>query len=203
MRILFALLRFAVAIVSIVAIVATFLGTAATATINPFNFFGYFTIQSNIFTALVFLVLGVAGLARRRRSSAGLEVAHAAATTYIVIVGIVYNTLLTGLEGGITVPWANTWLHVVVPIYAAIDWLLFGDRRKLALKKVRLILIYPIVWLIVVLVRGATDGWVPYPFLDPATGYGIVALYCVGIAVVFAIVGLLVLWYSRVRPIKP
>lgn len=202
MRISFALLRLATAALSIVAIVATFLGTAAKTTINPFNFFGFFTIQSNIFAAVMLLIVGVVGFAGRRRSPQ-LDLAYAAATTYIVIVGIVYNTLLAGLAGGIDVPWANTVLHVIAPIYVAIDWLLFGDRRRLALKRLWLILVYPIVWLIVVLIRGASDGWVPYPFLDPATGYGSVAVYCVMIAIAIGAVGWLVLWYSRVRVLKP
>ena len=30
--------------------------------------------------------------------------------------------------------------------------------------------LYPVVWIAVVLVRGATDGWVPYPFLNPEQG---------------------------------
>jgi hypothetical protein len=202
MRSLFALLRLAASVLSIIAIIATFQASAATSTVNPFNFFGYFTIQGNIFTALVLLVLALVGFGRGRKSQR-LEIVHAASTTYIVIVGIVYNTLLVGLAGGVAVPWANTVLHVIIPAYAAIDWLLFGDRRTLPLKKLGLILIYPIVWLVVVLIRGATDGWVPYPFLDPANGYLSVALYCVLIAIAFALVGWIVLWYSRVRVLKP
>jgi hypothetical protein len=202
MRIPFALLRLATAALSIAAIVTTFLGTAANTSINPFNFFGFFTIQSNIFAAVMLLIVGLVGLAGRRRT-ARLDLAYAAATTYIVIVGIVYKTLLTGLPGGIDVPWANTVLHVIAPIYVSIDWLLFGDRRRLALKRLWVILVYPIVWLVVVLIRGASDGWVPYPFLDPENGYGSVAVYCVMIAVAIAAVGWLVLWYSRVRVLKP
>ena len=36
-----------------------------------------------------------------------------------------------------------------------------------------------------------TDGWVPYPFLNPAkvAGYGGVAAYAIGIAVAFVLVG--------------
>ncbi|WP_349903444.1 Pr6Pr family membrane protein [Parafrigoribacterium humi] len=202
MRILFALLRLAVAGLSGAAITATFLDTAARVTINPFNFFGFFTVQSNIFTAVVLFIVALVGLSGRRRS-AGLNLAFAAATTYIVIVGIVYNTLLTGQAGGIDTPWANTVLHVIAPLYVAIDWLLFGDRLRLAVKRLWTILVYPIVWLVVVIIRGATDGWVPYPFLDPANGYGSVAVYCVIIAIAFAVVGWLVLWYSRVRVLKP
>ena len=202
MRILFGLLRLAAAALSIAAILTTFLSTAARTSINPFNFFGYFTIQSNIFTAVMLLIVGLVSVAGRRRS-AKLDLAYAAATSYIVVVGIVYNTLLTGLPGGIDVPWANTVLHLIVPIYVAIDWLLFGDRRRLAVKRLWTILVYPIVWLVVVLIRGATDVWVPYPFLDPAHGYGSVAVYCVIIAIAIAAVGWLVLWYSRIRVIKP
>lgn len=202
MRLSFAVLRIAAAVISLAAVAATFFDTAARTTINPFNFFGFFTVQSNIYTAIVLLIVGVVGLSRRKRS-AGLDLAFAAATTYIVVVGLVYNTLLAGLAGGIDVPWANTVLHVIVPIYVAIDWLLFGDRRRLALKRLWVILVYPIVWLVVVLLRGATDGWVPYPFLAPANGYGSVAVYCVIIALVIGAVGLLVLWYSRVRVLKP
>ena len=148
------------------------------------------------------LIIGLVGLAGHRRSIR-LDFAYAAATTYIVIVGIVYNTLLAGLAGGIDVPWANTVLHVIAPIYVAIDWLLFGDRHRLAPKRPWVILVYPIVWFVVVLIRGASDGWVPYPFLDPANGYGSVAVYCVMIAIAIAAVGWLVLWYSRVKVLKP
>jgi hypothetical protein len=202
MRTIFALLRLAIAVLSIIAIVSTFASTAARTAINPFNFFGYFTMQSNIFIAIVLLILGFTGLARRRKSK-GLELAHAAATTYIVIVGVVYNTLLAGLPGGVDDPWANTVLHVIVPLYAAIDWLLFADRGKIQVARLGVILVYPIVWLVVILVRGATDGWVPYPFLSPANGYVTVAVYCIAIAAAFAGVGWLVLWYSRIRVLKP
>lgn len=202
MRLSFSVLRIAAAVISLAAVAATFFDTAARTSINPFNFFGFFTVQSNIFTAIVLLIVGVVGLARRKRS-AGLSLAFAAATTYIVVVGVVYNTLLVGQAGGIDVPWANTVLHVIVPIYVAVDWLLFGDRRPIPMTRVWFILVYPIIWLLIVLLRGATDGWVPYPFLAPGTGYGSVAVYCVIIAVVIAAVGLLVLWYSRVRVLKP
>ena len=38
-------------------------------------------------------------------------------------------------------------------------------------------MVYPLVWRGLTLVRGAADGWYPYPFLDPANGgYGSVAV---------------------------
>ena len=46
-------------------------------------------------------------------------------------------------------------------------------------------LIYPLVWTVVVLIRGATDGWVPYPFLNPSQGYGVVVAWSALVAGVF------------------
>ena len=80
------------------------------------------------------LIIGLVGLAGHRRSIR-LDFAYAAATTYIVIVGIVYNTLLTGLPGGIDVPWANTVLHVMIAVaIAAVGWLVLWDSLVKVLK---------------------------------------------------------------------
>lgn len=199
---LFATLRLiAVAAVG-TAIVATFFDTASNVTINPFNFFGYFTMQSNIITAVVLLLAALATLMGRPQSPL-LVLARACATTYIVIVGIVYNLLLAGLEGGVSLEWANWVLHVAFPIYAALDWILFGDRTALPWNKIWVILIYPVIWIAVVIIRGATDGWVPYPFLDPSTGYGSVAIYAIVIFVVAVIIGAGIFALSRTRIIKP
>ncbi|MEP6478550.1 MAG: Pr6Pr family membrane protein [Rhodoglobus sp.] len=202
MKLLFAVIRLVVAVGAIVAIVATFFDTASRTAINPFNFFGFFTMQANIIITVALLVAAFATFAGRAQTP-GLVLLRACATTYIAVVGIVYNTLLTGLEGGVSLEWANTVLHVVLPIYAVADWILFGDRTAVPWKKLWLVVIYPIVWVVVVLFRGATDGWVPYPFLDPAQGYGVVALYCVAIAVATLVVAVGVWALSRVRILKP
>jgi hypothetical protein len=199
---LFAILRLAFVVLVAVAIVATFLDTATRATINPFNFFGFFTMQSNIIAAVVLFLAALATFMGRPQTRV-LMFARASATTYIVIVGIVYNLLLAGLEGGVSLEWANWVLHVAFPIYAALDWILFGDRTALPWRKLWVVLTYPVIWCVVVIIRGATDGWVPYPFLDPATGYGSVAIYCIVIFIAAIIVGAAVFALSRVRIIKP
>jgi hypothetical protein len=192
----------AIVLVVATAIVSTFFDTASRATINPFNFFGFFTMQSNIIAAVVMLVAALTAL-RGRQQSQWFQLARGAATTYIIIVGIVYNLLLAGLEGGVTLEWANWVVHVAYPVYAALDWLVVGDRAALAWKRLLAVLVYPVVWIIVVLIRGATDGWVPYPFLDPATGYGSVALYSIVIFAATVIVAAAVWAISRTRIIKP
>lgn len=199
---LFAVLRVPIVVLVVVAIVATFLDTASRATINPFNFFGFFTMQSNIITAVVLFLAALTTFMSRPQTQL-LMFARACATTYIVIVGIVYNLLLAGLEGGVSLAWANWVLHVAFPICAALDWIFFGDRTALPWKRLWVVLTFPVVWIIVVIIRGATDGWVPYPFLDPATGYGSVAIYSIVIFIATIVVGAIVFALSRVRIIKP
>ena len=190
-------LRGAIVILVIVVVVATLVAVASRSQINPFNFFGFFTIQSNLILAAVFLLsaLAPAALGEPARS-----LVRAAATTYIVIVGIVYATLLAPVEeaGGVPLPWANVVLHVVTPVYGIVDWLVFRDRVRLPLDRLWVVLLYPAVWLVVVLLRGATDGWVPYPFLDPEEGYAAVAGYCLVILLAFLVVGAFVFWCSRI-----
>lgn len=203
MKNLFAVARTAAGIAIVVAIVAQFVSTASGTTINPFNFFGYFTIQSNLIAAIAFFASALF-IFRNKIQPEWVIYLRALATILMVIVGIVYNTLLAGLEldGSFNVPWSNDILHIVIPIYAALDWLLFGDRPKLPFSRLWVMLIYPIVWLVVVLIRGATDGWVPYPFLSPTNGYLSVAIYSIAIAGFTILFAYGVYAYSRVRVLK-
>lgn len=167
------------------AIVAQYLQSSSMTSLNPFNFFGYFTIQCNIIAAVAFLVSAFL-LFRGRTQPRSLIYLRALATVVMAIVGVVYNTLLSDLDlaGSFTLPWSNDILHIVIPIYAVLDWVLAGDRARLPFANLWYMLIYPGIWLVVVLIRGATDGWVPYPFLSPAQpgGYVAVLVYAVGIA---------------------
>ncbi|WP_144763455.1 Pr6Pr family membrane protein [Curtobacterium sp. 9128] len=203
MRTLVNSLRLIAVIAVVAAIVAQFVRTSQGPGVVFWNFFGYFTIQSNIIIAAAF-ALALVAAARRQREGVGASVFRGAATVYIATTGIVYNTLLVeaALGNSFTVPWSNDLLHKVIPVYAVLDWLLFSDRARLRTRHVWWFLLYPAVWLVVVLVRGATDGWVPYPFLDPGLGYGVVALYCLGVAVFIALMGLLVIGMSRLRLIR-
>lgn len=164
------------------------------------NFFGFFTIQSNVI-GIVVLLLAVrfTGLERPR----WVELARACATVYLVIVGIVYWTLLVGVDVQIAYPWANVVLHGVSSVLLLADWLIEGPRAPLPWRSAWVVLIYPVVWLIVVIVRGATDGWVPYPFLDPSHGYVSVAIVGLGIAVVGYGLGLAVFRLTRWRFVIP
>lgn len=190
--------RIAVALAIVVAVIATHVEAASRGPVNPFNLYGYFTVQSNLIGAASWLVAGTLAM-RGATRGAGVTLLGAVATTCLVIVGLVYAVLLAplGAAGGVPLPWANVVLHVVSPLAAVIDWVAVGDRIRLDWSAVWVILVYPVVWTTVVLIRGATDGWVPYPFLDPAQGYGVVAGYAAAVAALFTLVGAGVVRVSR------
>ncbi|MBC7517431.1 MAG: Pr6Pr family membrane protein [Microbacteriaceae bacterium] len=198
MKLFIPALRTAFALLGLTAIVSTFFDTATRATINPFNFFGFFTMQSNIFLVVVLLVAALVSFSGKQQSHS-LMLVRGCVTTYIVITGVVYNLLLAGQEGGVTLVWANSVLHVVLPLYAALDWVIFSDRTSLPWNKLWVALIYPVLWIIVVLIRGASDGWVPYPFLNPSQGYGVVAIYALSIAVAAVVFAALIWLFSRLH----
>jgi len=192
-------------LIAVIAVVAAILGQwLVSSKLDDYvfwNFFGYFTIQSNIIIAVAFAATLVLA-AQRKRQGVGLSVFRGAATVYIATTGIVYNTLLTSVDVQTSVQWSNDILHKIMPLYAVLDWLLFSDRARLVFRHIWWFLLYPAVWTIVILIRGATDGWVPYPFLNPDLGYGVVALYCLGVAASIVLLGVLVVGMSRLRLVK-
>lgn len=178
-----AVLRILVALLVVAAITATFVGVQPV----PFlDFFGFFTIQGNVIGAVV-AVVGAVRLLRGTAPTTAWVVVRWCAATYLVVVGVVFWALLAPLNatGGVPLVWANLALHAISPLAALLDLLLAGDRFRPALRLLPLVLVYPLIWTAVVLIRGATDGWVPYPFLSPSQGYGVVAAWVALVAGVF------------------
>ncbi|GAA2180420.1 hypothetical protein GCM10009847_18260 [Leucobacter tardus] len=185
------------------AIGATWAEAASRTTINPWDFFGYFTIQSNLLCVATALVCGVAAVRHRGTHPIWLVQLRGLTTVCMIVVGLVYAVLLAplGAAGGVPVPWANWVMHIAAPLLVTADWLCTRDRGPLPWSSMILQLGYPLIWTTVVLMRGATDGWVPYPFLNPSQGYGTVAVAVVGIAIAFSVVSVAVIWWSR-RPVR-
>ena len=180
------------------------------------NFFSFFTIDSNILTVVVFLIGAVLLVRSRGIDPLWFAVGRGSVTAYMVTTGIVYNTLLRGVEvsAGATLGWSNEILHVAGPILVAIDWLFAPGRRALEWKHIWIVVIFPIVWAVYTMIRGPfvldptsqvlnpdyVIGWYPYPFLNPITaqlGYVSVAFYVVLIAAVIGGVGAAIIWVSR------
>lgn len=156
---------------------------------NPFDYFGYFTNQTSLLASLILIVTGALVLLGRRVPPF-LVLARGIATAYLLVVAVVYNTLVPGT--GTAPPWVSAILHLVFPTLVALDWLLIGDRPRLPWRKLWLLLPYPVLWLIVVLIRGVTDGWVPYGFLLPERGIGSLLVHFLGLLAAVIAAGSLV-----------
>ena len=166
---------------------------------NPFDYFGYFTNQTSLLSALILVATGVVTLTGRRVPRA-LGLLRGIAATYLIVVAVVYNVLVPGT--GSAPPWMSAILHAVFPLLFVLDWLLVGDRPRLPWRALWLLLPYPVLWLVVVLVRGATDGWVPYGFLLPERGAVSLLLHIAGLLAAILVGGVLVWAASRVRGIR-
>jgi hypothetical protein len=163
---------------------------------NPFDYFGYFTNLTSLATAV--LLIAVAALALGgRRVPLWLTAARGVAVGCLIIVGLVYNLLVPGT--GTAPAWVSAILHTVVPLLALLDWTLVSDRAPLPWRRLWIVLPYPLLWLAVVLVRGVTDGWVPYGFLLPERGVASLVMHIVGLLAALLGAGALVWALSRVR----
>lgn len=177
-----------VAVVVLVVAAEIELITAAGDTFDAANHYSYFTILSNVFGAIVMAVALV------RPVPDGLR---GAAVTFLMLTGIVYNTMLRGVDVQ-TTPFANTALHVVVPILMVADWLLAPPTRRLTIRHVLLWMIAPLAYLAYSLVRGPIVDWYPYPFIDPRPdGYGTVVVGALTVAVAFFAASLFVAWIGN------
>jgi len=186
---------------TIVTVAVQFAAGSQRPTFDPVNFFSFFTVLSNLFAAGMLIYAGVR-LATGQASSWRDDAARGAATLYMAIVGVVYALLLAQYESEtlqITLPWVNIMLHRVMPIVVVLDWLLVRSANRLPFTTLRWWLIFPLVYAIYSLVRGAIVSWYPYPFLNPALagGYVGVGLYCVGICVAVLLIGGLVIWVGN------
>lgn len=148
-------------------VLSTYAGRVAVGDGNPFDFFGYFTNQTNTLAAVILFASGYRML-RRRPQPAWLSTLRALAAAYLTVVAVIYNGLVPGT--GTAPAWVSAILHIWFPAFVVLDWLFVGDRIALRWSALWIVLPYPLLWLGVVLARGATDGWVPYGFLLPERG---------------------------------
>ncbi len=160
------------------------------------DYFGYFTNLTSLLTAGILIVTGLISL-RGKAVPSPLMSARAVAVACMIIVGIVYNVLVPGT--GSAPPWVSATLHTILPILLVLDWIFVDDRSPLPWRRLWVVLPYPTVWLGVVLLRGATDGWVPYGFLLPERGAASLATHVAGLLLALLASGALVWALSRIR----
>lgn len=92
-------------------------------------------------------------------------------------------------------------LHVVVPVLAVVDWFAFPPPRRVDLRAVFLVLVFPCVWFVYTFIRGTFTGRYVYEFLDPSGPAGIrgVSAMTVLIVACFFLIGVGVFVTQRSR----
>ncbi|MDJ0335850.1 Pr6Pr family membrane protein [Salinibacterium sp. G-O1] len=169
---------------------------------DPTEYFSYFTIQSGLINIVVLLVGGAMAL-RYRYDTVLYTSIRMSTVAYAIVTAGVYNLLLRNVpyEGFQGLQWPNEVLHVWVPIFIALDWLISPGRPALPWAALGVPVVYPVLWLAFTLVRGGfAPTTYPYPFIDPATaGWGSVVAYILGLTVFILGIAALCIAYSRRR----
>jgi len=158
----------------------------------------YFTILSNILIAESLSVIllkpqSVIGKYFLKDSISG------ALAVYITIVGLTYNLVLRNiltLEGFWRL--ADELLHVIVPLLYVLYWILFAPKAALKWRDIYYWLIFPLFYLIFIIIRGAVSSYYPYPFMNVVKlGYPAVALNSTAMLTGFVLVSILFVLVGR------
>lgn len=160
--------------------------------------YGWFTIWTNTAVALVAAHVGAVGRARGPAHPALL----AASAAWIAVVGIVYNTLLAGLNPAPTLlrQAIDFIFHVLAPIAWPLWWLLLRPQAGLRWRHLWAVLPLPLAYCLFSLLVGAQTGSYPYYFIDAGKlGWGQLAINITGLASLFAAMMAGAIWWDR-RP---
>ena len=164
--------------------------------------FSFFTILSNLLCGIVSAQLA----ARPDRDGPIWRVVRLAALFGITVTGIVYSTVLAQVHqpNGLSETLVNALVPFVVPIMMIVGWLAFGPRPRIDAGTVLWSLLFPALWMLYTLVRGAIWKWYPYPFVDVTThGYARVAFNAILVVLVLAAVAALFALGDRWMPPAP
>ncbi len=130
------------------------------------RYFSFYTILTNLLVAACFTFLLLSPASKWGRFFLRATVATALAV-YITIVGLIYNIVLRSIwdpQGLQKI--VDEVLHSVIPVLYILYWFLFARKNQLQWKDILLWLVYPLVYLFMILVLGSFSSFYPYPFVD-------------------------------------
>lgn len=181
-RIFFGFLGFSAIVTEIVALIER-------GKFIPFNFFSFFTIESNLFAVFI-LILSAFALTQGKQSKL-IAMLRGANTLNMILVGIVFTLLLSGLRDieFMAVHWDNIVLHYIMPIVVTLDWFIDIPKLRIAFKQTSPWIIFPIAYVVYSLIRGYFIGWYPYPFLNP-NNHGYIGVATTSVVLILGAVGL-------------
>lgn len=174
----------------------------ATIPVVLIRYISFFTILTNILITVCSIILllipnSPSGLFFRQSTTL------TALTLYILIVGLTYNLILRPIwnpQGFQKV--TDELLHVVMPLLTIIYWLIFVPKRSLTWN-IWPWLIYPLIYAVYVLGRGALSAEYPYPFMDVTKlGYPQVLINCGGMVAAFLVFAFLLVGVGKILKTK-
>lgn len=163
------------------------------------RYLSFMTIWTNIIVAVTYSSL----LLNSERNLIGFFKTHSvqsAVLVYIVIVGIIYHLYLSHVwnpKGAQYI--ADFFLHTFVPLFYLLYWFLFSEKIRLSYLKPFRWLIYPLVYIIYILIKGVFTGAYPYPFINVSKlGYPMTFRNIVVIAGFYIIAGLILVTVNNI-----
>lgn len=129
----------------------------------------YFTFQSNFLVA-AWLIISLIFIKKENDAPIFSFFIHGAILVYITFTFIAYTFVLQPLEGFFLID-DN---HYFIPIFFVIEWLYTKSKfkqkpktgKKIKINYALFWLLYPLLYLVYILIRGLYTGNYPYPFLD-------------------------------------
>lgn len=162
------------------------------------RFFSFFTILTNSLVAIYFVQVSYRNLKNKKLTNINFS-NLTAITVYITIVGLVYQILLrqiwnpTGMQKIV-----DEILHSINPLLVICFWFLNIKGSLLNYRKVLTWLIYPLIYLFYVLIRGHFSNFYPYPFLNVSKlGFTQVLMNSFGMTLLFIVVSIIFIWLNR------
>jgi hypothetical protein len=172
---------------------------------RPFEYFAYFSIVTAIFGGL-FLITTSFGLMLKIEDTKRVEIARLSLAVALIVVGVVYHALLAGAANDVRdgdYAWPvlpNEIIHTYAPILAAIEYLISVKAFRIRLRAFVWVVVFPLTWLVLSIVRGSATNWWPYWFINPngEAGLGGMLTYIAAISMFFLALGLAVLGLKQV-----
>jgi hypothetical protein len=154
------------------------------------DYFSFFTIETNLLVAL-----GLTIFCARPQSEQFLTgpSVRSALVVYIIIVGVVYAVLLRNLwhPQGVRLL-ADMVLHDAIPFLYPFYWLAFLPKGSLRWSDPVWWLVFPVLYFLYSMLRGAAFGIYLYPFFDVAQlGFARVSMNGIGLLAGFFALGVI------------
>ena len=160
------------------------------------DFFFYFTIESNMIAGIYFIfTLIVKDFSRKNH-----PLISGAVLLYVLIAGLVYITMLSGIDTrtGIDFKTANLLLHYINPLGVIFYWLFFIKKENFKWIYSILWLTFPLVYFFIAFFKGIITGNYQYPFMNVVKlGYTRVIIIGLVITLILIVLGVLFVAANR------